>query len=421
MYAADELTQMRGVSVTIFDRLPTPFGLVRAGVAPDHDGTKQIEDQFARILKRPNVTCMFNVEVGHHVEHDEILRHHHAMIWATGAGGDKNLRIPGQDLTGSVTAREFVSWYNGHPDYENSRFDMTSTRAVVIGNGNVALDVARMLTRRSGDLETTSTSPIAAAALRTSNVRQVVVAARRGQAFAAYSTSELMALAQLEEVQLLAHSGEVSVGAHDLTRALQRRSQADLKRRLTIIEQAASRISTAPRSIMMRFGLQPVEFIGNGRVDGVRFASSNGDSEVIETSLVIRATGFTGHPIPGLPWNGAAGTLPNQGGRVHDPVTHEPIRGVYCTGWIKRGATGVIGTNREDANETVENLVADVRDGRLTDPQNDALALFEIVGKRTAIVTKDDWNKIDRAEKAGGPPRVKLTGWQDLLNAAHGE
>ncbi|MFC9488289.1 FAD-dependent oxidoreductase [Streptomyces hydrogenans] len=367
LYAAGELSEMRGVEVTIVEKLTAPYGLVRFGVAPDHEPTRRIAQRFAPILQRPNVTCLFGVEVGKDIGIEELRRHHHAVIWAAGAFGDRSLGIAGENLEGSVSARDFVAWYNGHPDAAGFRFDLSGRRVVVIGNGNVALDIARLLAQPVTSLDHTPIAPRALQALRESAIEEVVVAARRGPASAAYGTGELLALSHLPGVDLLAHDGEISVAEHEL-RAASRPSR-DLWRRLDVVRKAATRTPEEPRRITLRYRLAPAALTGDTAVTGILFDRPDGTTERIDTALVIRAVGFRGRPVTGLPFDPATGTIPNRAGRIVAPTSGEPLRGLYCTGWIRRGPAGAIGVNRADAAETITSLLDDFASGHLPAPE----------------------------------------------------
>lgn len=425
LYAAADLSDIRGVTVTLLERTPTPHGLVRTGVAPDHERTKLIGGRFDRVLRRPNVTCLYNVEVGRDVSVDELLRHHHAVLWAAGASDDRRMGIPGEELGGSVSAREFVSWYNGHPDFVDRRFDLSGTRAVVVGNGNVALDVARVLAQPVTAFEKTSMSDVALEALRSSGIEEVVIVGRRGQAFGAYSTSEVLALSRLPGVDLLAYPAEVAVTEQEMETA-QGRTARDLGRRQTIIDAAARRVPTSSRRIVMRYGLTPTELIGQHAVSGIALARLDGTKETLETSLVIRAVGFRGRAAPGLPFDNSAGVIPNDRGRVLNAETGQPLPGLYCSGWIKRGPTGVIGTNRADSAETVASLLRDAVDHGLPIPPDGPEELIELLRRRQPdLVDASGWSRIDEAEKragsAAGRSRVNLVSAEGLLRAARGD
>ncbi|MEW2571828.1 FAD-dependent oxidoreductase [Streptomyces sp. NPDC047070] len=379
LYAAAELSEIRGVEVTVVERLSEPYGLVRFGVAPDHGRTRLMTERFAPVLRRPNVTCLFGVEAGRDVSVEDLLRHHHAVIWATGAFADRALEVPGEDLEGSVSARDFVAWYNGHPDFTDRRFDLSGRRAVVIGNGNVALDIARLLTQPATVYEHTPISPHALRALRASAVEEVVVVARRGPAQAAYGTAELLALAHLPEVDLLALPGETSTAGPGPDSA--DGSSLDLRRRLDAVRKAAARTPTRSRRITLRYSLAPAELTGDTAVTGVLLKRSDGTTEKIDTGLVVRAIGFRGLPAAGLPFDPVTGTVPDRAGRVVDPSTQTPLPGLYCTGWIRRGPSGTIGTNRTDAAETVASLLDDCAQGRLPTPAAPSAVLAAHFGK----------------------------------------
>ncbi|MYU11083.1 FAD-dependent oxidoreductase [Streptomyces sp. SID8361] len=408
-YAASALTDIKGVGVTMFERLPTPFGLVRAGVAPDHAGTKQISKRFGAVLARPSVTCYFNVEVGRDITVDEILEHHHAVIWAVGAGDDRGLGVPGEDLAGSVSAREFVGWYNGHPDFADRDFDFSGKRAVIIGNGNVALDAARILARPVDALASTDIADHALARLATSQISDVVVTARRGPEHAAFTSGELSGLVHTEDIAVRT-VGEELTGLDGTDRASR------------ILLEAAGQAGSDNRSITFRFGLTPEAFKGLGHVESVIFRRPDGTRETMEATLVIRAIGHRGREVAGLPFDEARGTVVNDGGRIIDPGTGDAVVGNYCTGWFKRGATGMIGTNKADSEETVETLLSDFTAGALQDPTGDADVLDKLVRERQPdVVGKDAWARIDQAERARGRqarrPRQKFISVTEMLEA----
>lgn len=414
-YLVDEISQVRGAAVSVFERLPVPFGLARAGVAPDHPSTKLISERFRTVLSRANVECFFNVEVGRDIAIEDLLRHHHAVVIAAGAASDRRLDLPGEDLAGSFAAREFVGWYNGHPDHAQDEFDIAGERVVVIGNGNVALDVARALARPAEHFATTDMADHAIEALASSGVREVVVASRRGPANASYSTGELRALARLEGVDLLVEAEELADS--DQTPAL----------RHEVLQAAAEREPVeGNRRIILRFGLMPDSFVddGQGRVAGMAFHRPDGTPEVISTGLVLRAVGYRGLPFGGLPFDEAAGTVRHQLGRVVDPVTDSKLPGLYCTGWIKRGPSGGIGTNKVDSAETVLALWEDYLAGDLADPAEPAESLGVYVSEhQPAVVDKQAWLRIDAAErargKAGSRPRAAFVSVEEMLRASH--
>ncbi|MEU6389674.1 FAD-dependent oxidoreductase [Streptomyces sp. NPDC046939] len=408
MFAADELLRHPGVRVTVHDRLPTPYGLARAGVAPDHQDTKQVTRLFRTIESQPGFTYRLGVEVGTNLTHTDLLREHHAVIYAVGAATDRRLGIEGEELRGSVSATDFVGWYNGHPDRAHDDHPLDTERAVVIGNGNVALDVARILTADPDTLARTDISDRALAALRASKVREVVLLGRRGPAQAAFTVPELLALSALKDVDVLVEGWPAGLDA-----------EATEKTRL-LARLAARAPAEGRRRIVLRFLTSPVRLIGDTSVrgleitptelhtdDGTVRARPTGDTETLETGLVLRSVGYRARPVPGLPFDEASATVPHERGRV------EP--GVYVAGWIKRGPTGFIGTNKTCAQETVASLLDDFAEGRLTAPAR-------AVRTTTRALGLDAWRAIDRAEQeageAQGRPRVKFTDTESLYRAA---
>lgn len=414
-YAVDALSEIRGVHVSVFEKLPTPFGLVRAGVAPDHAKTKGISKLFGRVLSRSNVSCFFNVGVGQHVSVGELLQHHHAVLWAAGAEGDRELALPGEALAGSYSARQFVAWYNGHPEHAQDSFSLSGRTTVVIGNGNVALDVARALTQPVDAYSRTDMADHAIEALARSAIEEVVIVARRGPRHAAYSTGELAALARLEGVDLIAHEQDMD---HELDPADPRDS---------VLAAAIRRSPVAGRRrIVLRFGLTPLSINGDSRVRSVTFSRLDGERESLETmatELVLRAIGYKGKPVSQLPFDDRTGTIPNERGRVLDGAEGQAIPGLYCSGWIKRGATGVIGTNKSDARETVAALLEDHRSGVLADPPHDVGDVSELVAARQPeFLDFAGWRQIDEAEKSrgreAGRSRVKFVSIDEMLAAS---
>ena len=402
-YAAEELLARRDVAaeVTMLERLPMAGGLVRYGVAPDHWRTKAVDRVFRRTARRAGFTLHLGVEVGRDVSITELLAHHHAVIHASGAAGDRRLDIPGEDLPGSHSAREFVAWYNGHPEHADRTFDLRSPRAVVIGTGNVALDVARVLVTAADRLETTDIADHALAALADSDIREVIVLGRRGPEYAACTTPELLALAALPGIDVLV-DGEFDAGP-----------DAPPKSRL-LAEYTRRRLRPGNRRIIFRFGLTPDAIVGSARTEALAMRDTvTGSPELIGCGLVIRAAGYRGAPIPGLPFDETRGIIPNIAGRVVEPDTEHRIPGQFVTGWIKRGATGVIGTNRYCAAETVAALVEEHRNGLLGVPVGNSAEFVDIVRNRCpAALTGGDWREIDRYERQrgaeSGRPRVKI-------------
>ncbi len=412
MYAADELLTQRGVRVNVFEKLPTPYGLVRAGVAPDHQSTKRVTKLFDGIARRRGFRFYLNVEVGSDLTHAELLAHHHAVLYAVGAPNDRRLDIDGMGLPGTGTATEMVAWINGHPEFTDLPVDLGHERVVIVGNGNVALDVARILTTDPDALARTDISDHALATLRDSRVNEVVIAARRGPAESAFTLPELIGLTSTCDVVL-------DTADHDLVvRDLAVVSDPLTRNKLEILSKLgdASAPVTRPR-IRLAYQLTPERVVGNGRADGVEFTVTGSD-EVLQLSagLVLTSIGYRGKPIRGLPFDESAAVVPNDGGRVIGAP------GSYVAGWIKRGPTGFIGTNKSCAAQTVHNLVADYNAGLLADPASKPAALDKFVRSRQPdVVDAAGWNAIDAAEVARGGderPRDKFTAVTDMLAAA---
>jgi ferredoxin--NADP+ reductase len=416
MYAADELLTQRGVRVNVFERLPTPYGLVRAGVAPDHQSTKRVTKLFDKVTALPGFTFYLNVDVGSDVTHDELLAHHHAVLYAVGAPNDRRLDIEGMDLPGTGTATEMVAWINGHPEFSELPVDLSHQRVVIVGNGNVALDVARILTSDPDALARTDISDHALAALRNSRVSEVVIAARRGPAHSAFTLPELIGLTSTCDVVL-------DGADHDLVlRDLASATDPLTRNKLEILSALADASSPATRPrIRFAYQLTPARILGEDRVHGIEFTVT-GTDEVrrLDAGLVLTSIGYRGKPIRDLPFDDVAGVVPNDGGRVVKSGT--PMRGSYVAGWIKRGPTGFIGTNKSCAGETVHNLVDDYNAGLLSDPIGKPAALDKLVRRRRPdMVDARGWHAIDTAEIARGGderPRDKFRTVADMLAAA---
>jgi ferredoxin--NADP+ reductase len=416
-YAAELLSDIAGVTVNVFDELPTPGGLVRSGVAPDHEGTKRMGEYFHSILGRRNVVCNFNVRVGDDISLDELREYHDALILAYGAGGHRELGLENESAPGSLAARDFVAWYNGHPSFTSQEVDLSSECAVVIGTGNVALDVARILASPAERFASTDIADHAIGALAASQVRQVVVVGRRDPEYAACSSSELQALTNVDGLQVLARPDEIVAGD-----AVQDPSTA---RKLELLTQVAGiEPAHTGRTVTLRFGWTPTT-IGideSGCVESVRFERPDGQELVIDTRLVLRAIGYRGLPLTGVPFDTRRGVLANVGGRVVDE-SGAAVPGTYCVGWIKRGATGSIGTNRACADETIDKLLTDLEQGMLPAPLLPPETLDELLASRFPdLVDFQGWQRIDREEKARGKasrrPRCKLVQIQELVSVS---
>lgn len=428
-YAAGALLDNADVDVRVdmYERLATPWGLVRAGVAPDHPKIKSVSSVYAKIAAAESCRFFGNVDVGKDVGRDELAARYDAVIYAVGTPTDRRLGIPGEDLPGSVAAVDFVGWYNGHPDFADHTFDLSTTRAVVIGNGNVALDVARILCSPPDRLARTDIADHALDALRASRIKEVLVVGRRGPAQAAFTTPELKELPEFTESGVDVDAGQVAeVPDEDgLSRVA--------KRNLGVLRGYAEDATPhGERHITMRFQRSPVELRGNGRVeeivlghnelrvgeDGWVSAHDTGRRESVPTGLVLRAVGYRGLPIEGLPFDERRGVIPNERGRVLGAERE------YVVGWIKRGPTGIIGTNKKDAVETVTRLLEDLADGSLRRHERDGTRDVEawLVRRQPELVTESGWQLIDEAERTagepGGRPRVKLCRTDELLDVA---
>jgi len=373
MYAVEDLLLHTNAEVTLIDRLSAPGGLVRYGVAPDHPSTRKAGETFARFHTHPRVRMHLDLEVGEDITADELAAHHDAVIYAVGAVADRRLGIPGEEQTGSIPAIRFVSWYNGHPDVEPDAIDLSAERVVVVGNGNVALDVARILLTDPDTLAGTDIAGHALCALRESKVREVVLLGRRGPEDAACTRPELLALKHLDGVEMTVDDHDPRIGA-----AIDAAAPKDKAAVLAGVPRAAVDWSLPPgtgRRIVFRFCSAPVEVLGEGTVRAVRVTGSQGEVD-IRAGMQLRAIGHRGTRVAGLPFDEAAGTVPHEGGRVQGRP------GTYVVGWIKRGPSGGIGTNRTCAAETVGTLIADAVAGTLPAPAATARGFRRLVRRR---------------------------------------
>jgi ferredoxin--NADP+ reductase len=430
-YAAGALLASGGprFEVDLIDRLPTPWGLVRLGVAPDHPNIKAVSRAFEKIAQVPGFRFLGNVEIGRDVSHEELADRYSAVVYALGAQTDRRLGIPGEDLSGSWAATEFVAWYNGHPDFQHLEFDLSHERAVVIGNGNVALDVARMLALTPEELAPTDTTDAAIEAINAAGVKEILVLGRRGPVQAAWTPVEVGELGELAGADILVSPAELDLdpaSAAELDAA-----PPTVKRSFEHLRAYAGRAPVGrPRAIRLRFFTSPVAIHGAGKVEAIELvrndlvdgkAVATNDRETLACGIVFRSVGYRGLPIEGVPFDEGSWTVPNDGGRVLR-ADGSPLVGVYCAGWIKRGPTGVIGTNKKDATETVERLIADAAAGALEHGEGPA-AIDALLSERgIPVVTQVGWEAIDTAEKSAGEPhgrpRIKLAEWDALLEAA---
>ena len=431
VYAAAALVQNGGVAVDVFDRLPLPFGLVRYGVAPDHPKIQSISTALERVLEHPAVRFLGNIEVGTHIQVVDLHRHYDGLIFANGASVDRRLDIPGEDLDGSTSATEFVSWYCGNPDAPTKQFTLDACSVAVIGLGNVALDVTRMLARSHEELRTTDVPDHVLQAFAASRVEDIHLIGRRGPAQARFTTKELRELGQLAQADVLVDARELELD--EASRRLLADDSA-LRRNMEVLEEwAARRPAGRPRRVHLRFMLRPVNVLGDGCVTGLRLertrldphgnTSPTGDVTTLEAQLILRAVGYRGLPLVGMPFDVARGVIPNAQGRVlRGGVV---AKGEYVAGWIKRGPTGVIGTNKHDANETVAALLTDAP---LLPPApvRDPAAVLQLLHDRGArVVTWDGWRAIqvteERLGQTQGRARAKIADRESLMRAANGD
>src|SRR5687767_12209351 len=421
-FAAACLLRARGdAEIDLLERLPTPWGLLRGGVAPDHQEIKRLQDTFDSQTLGRGCRFLGNVEVGVDLSHAELMRHYTAVIYAVGAQTDRSLGIPGEELPGSWAATEFVAWYNGHPDFQHLSFDLSGERAVVIGNGNVALDVARMLALTPEELATTDTTDAAIDAINGAGIREILVVGRRGPVQASWTPVEVGELGELAGADIVVESADLELD--EASAAELEAAPPTVKRNVDHLREYAAREPEGkPRRIRLRFLASPVAILGDGKVEAVELvrnelvdgrAVATEERETVECGIVFRSVGYQGVALPGVPFDEGSGTIPNEGGRV------EP--GLYAAGWIKRGPSGVIGTNKKDASETVALVLEDARAGLLSRSDDEPLEqLLEARGVEAVMYA--GWEAIDRAERAAGEPhgrpRIKLCSWESLLEAA---
>ena len=425
------------VDVDMFDRLPTPYGLVRAGVAPDHQKIKAVTGAFDKVAAHPRFRFFGGVELGKDVSVAELRGHYHQIAYTTGAQTDRRMNIPGEDLPGSHPATEFVAWYNGHPDYRDCQFDLTQERVAVVGVGNVAVDVARILCRTPEELGRTDIADHALEALRHSRVREVYLLGRRGAAQAAFTNPEIKELGELEGADIVVRPDEVELDAVSREGLEKSGDRASIKK-VEILKSYAQRPpSGKPRRLVLRFLVSPVAVLDNaaGAVGGLRLvrnrlvtsaigaiqAQPTDQLEELAAGLVFRSVGYRGVPLPDVPFDEKWGVILNEKGRVLDPDTKQPLPGEYTAGWIKRGPTGVIGTNKPDAAETVTGMLEDVAaSATLMPAEPEPEAAERLVRQRQPhFVSYEDWLRLNELEvgrgRAQGRPRVKFTRVDEML------
>jgi ferredoxin--NADP+ reductase len=414
-FVTDQLLR-EDATVDMFDLLPTPYGLVRYGVAPDHPNIKSVSRVFDRTASHPGFRFYGNVEIGHHVQADELAAWYDAVVYAYGSDRGKLAGIPGDHLDGNHSAATFVNWYNGHPHYRDEQFDLSGQRAVVIGNGNVALDIARLLSASTTELASTDIADHALDVLQDSRIREVIVLGRRGPEHASFTHPELLEIGSLPGVDVVVDPRDIPVlGDVELPTAAQAR--------LATLRAYASRTqSLGSKRIVLRFNAVPVRVHGDHWAESLEIAHHDA-VEALPARLLIHAVGYIGSPIAGLPFDDVCGVIPNDAGRIHD-VDHYPVVGQYVTGWIKRGANGVIGTNKACARETVDTLLDDVRCGRLartTTFRSDMLDAI-LIDRGADRVDYSGWKAIDEHEQRRGRlqdrPRLKVTRIPEMVTIA---
>jgi ferredoxin/flavodoxin---NADP+ reductase len=439
-YAADHLQKHSGLvlEIDMFDRLPTPYGLVRGGVAPDHQKIKSVTRLYDRIATEPNFRFYGNVEFGKDITYDEMTQYYHAIIYAVGAQTDRRMNIPGEDLSGSHPATEFVAWYNAHPDFAHFKFDLTQENAAVIGLGNVAMDVIRILARTPEELAETDIADYALEELRHSKVKNIYVLGRRGPAQAAFTNPEIKELGEMDDASVIVAPEEVALDQYSQLFVDSGEDKVAV-RNVDILKNYAMQGDTGkPRKIIMRFLVSPTEIIGGDHVEVIKIVKNElapdgkGDLrphatdqyETIPVGLVFRSVGYQGVPLPGVPFDEKWHVIPNNKGRVlREAKSDDVVTGNYVVGWIKRGPSGIIGTNKPDSVETAEMLLEDVQAGKTLTPGEAARAAMEslLQARHIRYVTYQDWQILDEIEREHGEPlgrpRLKFSSVEAMLKA----
>ncbi|MBI4557021.1 MAG: NADP oxidoreductase [Candidatus Hydrogenedentes bacterium] len=430
-YAAEALLKSdKVIQINMFDRLPTPYGLVRGGVAPDHPKIKSVIRVYDKIAEHERFAFFGNVKIGEHLPVNELRRFYDAVLFACGAETDKRLSIPGEDLPGSYTATAFVGWYNGHPDYRHCTFDLSQEVAVVAGQGNVAMDVTRILAKTVDELRETDIAQHALEALAESKVKEIHLVGRRGPVQAAFTQPEIKEIGELADCDPVLDPADLELNAASQSELDDLKNQHS-KRNLAVLTEFASRPAPSKnKRYCIHFFKSPVELAGSGKVERVilernelvgepfkQKARGTGVREELSCGLFFRSVGYRGLPLPGVPFDETAGLFPNERGRILE--SGAPAPGLYAAGWIKRGPSGVIGTNKPDSIETVQSMLADLP-GLLPCEPPDSGALRELLMARgVRAVSYADWRKIDAAEiergKLRGKPREKFTSIEEML------
>lgn len=440
-YASEHLFKHKEYEflIDMYDKLPTPHGLVRTGVAPDHQKIKSVTRVYDKIASNPNFRFFGHVEYGKDITMEDLKKHYHMIIFATGAETDRRMNIPGEDLKGSHTATEFVAWYNGHPHYGESKFDLSAEAVAIVGVGNVAVDVARILCRTVEELGETDIADYALEALKESGVKEVYLLGRRGPLQAAFTNPEVRELGNLEDAHALTKVEEVTLDVHSAKHLEEKDDTSARKKHEILSSFSEEREPDKSKKLHLRFLVSPVEIIGDaqGNVKAIKlvknelYKSEDGsirprateEYEEIPVGLVFRSIGYHGVPLPGVPFHEKWGVIHNDKGRITDLETEEHIPGLYTTGWIKRGPSGVIGTNKQDSGETVNCIVEDIENGSINLPENpDPQSVTELLRERKPdFVTYEDWLRLNELEiergKALGKPRQKYTTIDEIMNA----
>ncbi len=440
-YAAEALQRQsdRVVQIDMFERLPTPYGLVRGGVAPDHPKIKTVTKVYERTASNPNFRFYGHVEYGKDITHADLVAHYHMIVYAVGAQSDRKMGIPGEDLIGSFPATEFVGWYNGHPDYCDLTFDLSQERAIVVGNGNVAMDVTRILASSYDELAKTDIADYALEALKHSKITDITMLGRRGPAQAAFTNPELKEFGELEIAEVVVAPAEIELDPLSSAYIRSGEDRSAERNVQTLMRYSTQPNEGKPKRIHLRFLVSPTQVIGTDHVEAVEivhnelYQSDDGSlrprptdkTETLPAGLIFRSIGYKGISLPDVPFDARRGVIPNAEGRVIDPDHTQTVTGEYVVGWIKRGPSGIIGTNKPDAVATVDLMVADLDAGKTLAPSDPARASVEtlLTERGVEVVTFADWLILDGIEQARGQtqncPRVKFSRVEDMLQALH--
>ena len=432
-YAAEVLFESGvNLSIDVFERLPVPYGLVRSGVAPDHQKLKQVQEVFSQIATASEFNFVGNVGVGKDVSIDELREHYHAVIIACGAQTDRRIGVPGEDLPGSYTGTEFVGWYNGHTDYQDRQFDLSHETAVIIGQGNVAADVARILAKTIDELKETDITQCALEALAESRVRNIYIVGRRGPAQAKFTAKELRELGRLSNCQPVVSREELELNTSSKLE-LEQRKNREAKKNYDLFRQFSTGSSIKmPKRCIFSFQRSPIKIVGDHCVEKIvlrknylsgapfeQSARNTGDIESLRVGIVFHCVGYRGLPLPSVPFDEKCGIIPNLKGRVYND--QGILFGLYTTGWIKRGANGVIGTNRADSVETVTAVLEDIRSKAQVEPKSGSAAIYPLLDSRgVRWVCDKEWELINRSEVSRGSlqgkPREKYTAVDQMID-----